>query len=294
MERIVVGIDGSPGSRDALRWAFREHLVRGWPLTAVMAWGYLDQHQPPSGEPFAPDYDASQARSTLEAFVIDALGDDAAASVERRAPCDLARHALTAEADDAALLVVGARGLGGFRGLLLGSVSQQCLQHARCPVAVVRASGDAPTVEPDGAVGRIVVGVDGSENSGHALRWAYDEARARGAPVDVVHAWSSVPYADARFGGSAESSWDWLEDAGRAVLDAAVDAEPADGLVDPPRRVLVPGSAAGALVHAGEEADLIVVGARGLGAIRALILGSVSQQVVQHATVPVVVVPTPA
>ncbi len=100
-------------------------------------------------------------------------------SVERVSVCDLPWRALVTISQEADLLVVGARGSGGFLGLRIGSVSEHVLQHAQCPVAVIHADGrtEMPTEE------RIIVGVDGSQTAAKALAWALDEARARHAKV---------------------------------------------------------------------------------------------------------------
>ena len=120
METIVVGVDGSAGGTQALKWAAREAQVRGWRLTAVMAWGLLDQHQATPAATFDPEYGAAEAQAALDALIVQAVGEGASSQVERRAVCDLASRALIEAAMGASLLVVGARGLGGFRGLLLG------------------------------------------------------------------------------------------------------------------------------------------------------------------------------
>jgi nucleotide-binding universal stress UspA family protein len=198
--------------------------------------------------------------------------------------------ALLSAAEGADLLVVGTRGRGGFAGLLLGSVSQRCLTHAPCPVAVV-----PPTAVEDGQPsGRIVTGVDGSQASYDALRWAAIEARRRGARLEIVHAWIIpellVP-TGAVFVGEAEE----LERASTAVLDTAaswlIASFEEDGGKSPEHELRsVAGSPAAALLAQARGADLLVVGARGLGSFRGLVLGSVSQQCASHATCPTVVV----
>ena len=133
---VIVGVDGSEPSAAALRWAAAEATRRNTAVTAVMAWGLLDQHHRPGEAPFDPDYSEVDARAALDAFIESALGPDSAASTI--AVNDLPARALIDSSDTAELLVVGARGLGGFRGLLLGSVSQRCVTHARCPTVVIR------------------------------------------------------------------------------------------------------------------------------------------------------------
>ena len=137
---------------------------------------------------------------------------------------------------------------------------------------------------------RIVVGIDGSEGARRALRWALEEAVLRHAQVEVVHAWH-LPYVSGDPFVATAFDPALYEDAARTLLDNAVDREDISGLVAPPERTLVCGSAAPALLDAGKAADLVVVGSRGLGGFTGLLLGSVSHQVAHHAECPVVVVP---
>ena len=138
-------------------------------------------------------------------------------------------------------------------------------------------------------MGEIVVGVDGSEGSARALEWATAEARLRGAPLVLLHAWD-VPAAIAEttvlpYGQSQAL----LENAADAVLKTMV-ARARELGVDP-REVLVQGHAATSLIDYATDADLLVVGTRGRGGFAGLLLGSVSQAVVHRAPCPVVVVP---
>jgi len=131
---VVVGVDGSEHSRKALRWAAEEAKVRNAPLEVVLAWTLLAQ---PGGLEPKPDFSDDDARAYLEKFVDETLGDDRPAQLTLSPVCDLAARALIDASEGASLLVVGSRGLGGFRELLLGSVSGQVVRHAKCPVAVV-------------------------------------------------------------------------------------------------------------------------------------------------------------
>jgi nucleotide-binding universal stress UspA family protein len=121
---------------------------------------------------------------------------------------------------------VGARGLGGFKGLLLGSVSKHCLHHATTPVAVVRELPDDRPLAGD----RVVVAVDGSGTSQGALHWALEEGRARKATVEVVNAWqmSYVGFAPLTVSEALEPGA--FEAASRQVLDAALAREDLRGL----------------------------------------------------------------
>lgn len=288
MTGIVVGVDGSESSAQACAWAVKEAELRNWSVTAVMAWGLLDQHHEIIGEQFDPHYGEEKALTVLDKYLQRAVGSSRAEKVERQVVCDLAAPGLLDRSADASLLVVGARGLGGFRGLLLGSVSQHCLRHAVCPIAIVR-HDDAPV---EGAtMERIVVGIDGSDSAGDALRWAVEEARLRKASLEVIHAWSAsavggYPHPAAAFDPTS------LEEAAFATLNAACDGIDSTGLAHPVDRILRRGGAASALLEASKGADLAVMGSRGLGGFSGLLLGSVSHQVAHHATCPVVIVPS--
>ena len=287
MTKIVVGVDGSESSQDALRWAVAEAKLRNVPLEALMAWGYLDQHHVPAeAHYFEPDYDEADARAALGQYVLEALGPDAASGVKLRPSVDLPARALLEAAEDAALLVVGARGRGGFASLLLGSVSQKVLHHATCPVAVIR-GGQEPS--PPSGEGRIIVGVDGSLHADTALRWAIAEGRLRDSSVEVVHAWhmpfvAPYPYVSAELDGTL------FEKDARDIVDGAIRrAKPtADDRVSTVISLSGPSSL---LLETAKGADLIVVGSRGLSPAKAAVLGSVSHQVTLHATCPVVVIP---
>ncbi len=287
--RVVVGVDGSPESLEALRWAARAAALRDSTVRALTAWDLLAQHYPDHMHRFSTTYRASDAEAALTSYVEEALGTEAARTVERRVVCDLPARALIEEGADADLLVVGARGVGGFRGLLLGSVSQHCLRHAPCPVAVVRPGTTAAAGErakPE----RIVVGVDGSENSVAALRWAVAEAELRGARLVVATAYH-VPYVGAEATAFGHLDPRLFETSARETLEATLTRVDTSALGHPVERVTPYGDASGAVLDVAKDADLIVLGSRGRGGFVGLLLGSVTERVAQHATCPVVVVP---
>jgi nucleotide-binding universal stress UspA family protein len=288
MTEIVVGVDGSEQSAAALRWGLGEADARGAEAVALLAWDLFSQYHADGTRRFDPDYDKDQADAALRSFVESALGDDAG-RVTCRVECDLPVPALLEASGEADMLVVGARGLGGFRGLLLGSVSQQCLHHARVPLAVVRSGGG----EGDGRrVSRILVGVDGSPSAAAALDWALDEGAARGAVVEVLHAWEP-PVLYGPVAGVAGYDPVAIEGASEQMVGEMVDEACArPGRTAPTvERTVVCGGAAPSLLDAAEGADLVVVGRRGLGGFGRLLLGSVSDHVAGHAPCPVVVVP---
>jgi len=189
---------------------------------------------------------------------------------------------LTRVADGADLLVVGSRGHGGFTGRLLGSVSQQCLEWAPCPVAVVPRDW-----EP--RAGTVVVGVDGSEPSGAALHWAVAEATRRDARLEVVHAYHDTQVV-LPFGPTTVPDHEGLEQASKSLLDQMVAGAVGPSGLPQIETISSPVGAAAALRDAARTAALLVVGSRGRGGLRALGIGSVSLQCVHHAPCPVVVV----
>jgi nucleotide-binding universal stress UspA family protein len=247
-----------------------------------MAWGYLDQHPIPGAEAFDPSYGADKARDALDAFVERAAGEPGA-SVVRRAVCDLPARALLEAAQEADLLVVGARGLGGFRGLLLGSVSQRCAHRATVPLVIIRESAAAT------ASGRIVVGVDGSATSTAALEWAVEEAELRACGLTVLNAWHDGSSGREPLGLAADP--EVVEATARRLVEEMIDDRVDTGASVDIQAAIVRAGAAEALVRASESALVLVVGNRGHGTLGGMLLGSVAQQAAHHARCPLVLVP---
>lgn len=293
--KILVGMDGSANGAAALRWALAEADLRGDDVTALYAWGYAPPEHAGGGHTFDSGYSVAEADAALAASIGAAGGQKAVVRVHRRVVYSPPAKALLDAAPGADLLVVGARGGGGFRGLLLGSVSEQCLHHATGPLAIVHgaatrddASGERPAREA--AAGRVVVGVDGSDSSRRSLRWALEAARLRRAGVDVVHAWQPPHVVPSPFAGMPLDT-DSIEKHAQTVLDRVVDGEDLRQQPAPVERILVRGSGARAVLDAALGADLVVLGTRGHGGFAGLLLGSVTHHVAHHTLVPLVVVP---
>ncbi len=169
------------------------------------------------------------------------------------------------------MLVVGARGRGGFAGLLLGSVSQECVEHAPRPVVVMRG-------EPDVSDGPIVVGLDGSEGATRALDWAIDLAEATATPIVAVHA-PILGANNAMMDAARQSLEQWCAPIGARAVAFEMRIEPGDART--------------ALEQVADEtgASLLIVGTRGLGPVRGLLLGSVAGYIARYSTGPIAIVP---
>jgi nucleotide-binding universal stress UspA family protein len=270
---IVVGVDGSASSELALRWAAGRVRLTGQELHAVTSWDVPFPYDPP----VPGDFDwAADAAGMLAKAVKNVLGESDAHEVVRHVAQGRPARVLIDAARDAALLVVGSRGHGGFTSLLLGSVSQHVIAHAGCPVVVVH--------EHRTSTGRIAVGVDGSPESEQALRWAAGQARLTGAELHAVIAWQ-VP---AAYGLTLQPEPDLAAHSSQTLAAAVAGVL---GREDAGRVVqeVVEDHPAGALLSAAEGADLLVVGSRGRGFFTGMLLGSVSRHVAAHAACPVVV-----
>jgi len=143
--------------------------------------------------------------------------------------------------------------------------------------------------------GRIVVGIDGSEESAAALRWAVEEAKLRGARVEAVHAWNYIPMTTTADSGLVPMSWTESTEMIDATHDAASRAarqvvESVLGTGHDVTVTLVQGDASEGLLETAKGAELLVVGNRGRGAIKEALLGSTSGRVADHAPCPVVIV----
>ena len=163
-KRIVVGVDGSSASRDALRWALEEARLWHGAIEAVHAWSYPVTTYAPGVVPpptFAREDLETEARHVLNATIDAVVGDEAPGlPLERAVVEGSAAKQLIERARHADMLVVGHRGRGGFTGLLLGSVAEQCAVHASCPSVITRPQAKAAG---PGRPTRIVVGVDPGE-----------------------------------------------------------------------------------------------------------------------------------
>jgi nucleotide-binding universal stress UspA family protein len=153
---IVVGVDESAGAAEALRWAVHEGELHGWPVTAALCWGYLEQHDGTAPHPFEPGYTVTDATSALHTIVGRVLGEGAA-GVQCRTVNDLTARGLLEASADAGLLVLGARGLGSFRGFMIGSVSHEVTHHALCPVVVISDAEKSDSPGPTASAARTLV-----------------------------------------------------------------------------------------------------------------------------------------
>ena len=145
MGSIVVGVDGSDESKEALAWAAEQARLTGAKLRAVHAWSIPALAMPsmslePASFPSTDDIDAfkESAQRALDDETSAVVPEGSGIEVEKVLVQEFPAQALVQESEKAQLLVVGSRGHGGFKGMLLGSVSQHCVHHAKCPVVIVR------------------------------------------------------------------------------------------------------------------------------------------------------------
>lgn len=283
-DAVVVGVDGSQSARDAVRWAAAEAHSLHRPLRLVHAtvWPLMTHPAPPSVPVHYQAVMAEAARGWL---------DEARELAEQVAPEVLTSEdlvtgdpgpVLLTESAEAREVVVGSRGLGGFTGMLVGSVAAALTHHAQCPVVVVRGEGD-PT-------GPVVVGVDGSPAGDKALGFAFDAASRGNAPLVALHTWSDVGVGE--LWGPPPTLLDWaaIEQEQQRLLAerlAGWREKYPDVAV---HRVVQRDRPARGLREAGRQARLLVVGARGRGGFTGMLLGSTSRSLVHHAPCPLAVV----
>lgn len=287
MRGVLVGVDESQGARLALRWAAGCARALQQELVALQAWSYPATALFPWGQGSLPSAEEvnERVRAEVAEIVAAELGEDPAVEMQTdalRGPAATALMQRVASADPW-LVAVGSRGLGGFAGLLLGSVSRQVLDYSPCPVVVVPQEAAPERVER--TMARILVGVDGSAGARHALDWAIQLAQHTGSEIIVIHAFEPTqmelapPIADERRSeAEAQFHGQWCTPAaetGVAHRCITVDGDPRDELPKLARE---------------HDVDLLVAGSLGRGAF-ATVLGSVANHLVSRAELPVAVVP---
>jgi len=280
---VIVGFDGSASALIAVRYGAEEALLRGCDLHLFHAFGWPLLHPPSGAEHDRAELGPRGAMLNLLAQTARNI-ERPRLSVHSHLVDGSPGGVLVAASHKADLLVVGHRGLGGFIGLLAGSVGVQVAGHANCPTVVVRGAAGLRK-------GPIVLGVDGSPGAYAAADAAFAQAYRRGSELLVVH---RQPPSPGRVGARAVAAGHnphlaTVEAIARAVRGIA-DRYSA---VSWSAEVRHGDSAPTALMAAAEEmrAGLLVVGKRGFGGFRAMILGSTSRTLIEHAPCPVMVVP---
>jgi len=279
---LVVGVDGSAASNAAVFWAACDAALRGVPLTLVHTYREFVPTFPqlpmPNG---VAEWQEDDGRKVLEQAV--KIAEDAMPSgrtigitseVRRSPPVPT----LAEMSEAAEMVVVGCTGRGAVGRLLMGSVSSGVVRSAKCPVAVIRAEA---TFLPRSNQAPVLVGIDASPASEHALAIAFDEASRRGVALTALHAWSDVAV--------YQLPWlDWKSEAERSLAEYLAGWQERYPDVEVQRIIALdhPGRA---LIAESESAQLVVVGSHGRGGVAGLLFGSVSNAVVHAVHKPVIV-----
>ncbi|MFI5696402.1 universal stress protein [Kribbella sp. NPDC051586] len=283
---VVIGYDGSTGSQDALRWATDEAVRTMAPLRIVEAFEIVILTRPSPGHVVPLEAVRTARQTSLDSVAESIRLHHPGLTVETSLVGGEAPKALIDAATDARLVVLGSRGLGGWSGLIVGSVAVQVTTHAACPTLVIP-HDPRPHAQHQPTV---VVGVDGSKASAKAIDFAFDQAEARHARVVAVHAWTS-PFLTYDDGGSMlQFDEQKVRDESELLVAESVAGAAADHPDVEWTTELVSGSPGQALVRRSETADLMVVGSRGHGGFTGLLLGSVSQTVLHHTQCPIAIV----
>ncbi|MEX3504279.1 universal stress protein [Corynebacterium sp. LK2510] len=287
---VVVAVDGSAASDNAVRWAANTAMKRGIPLRLASSYTmpqflYAEGMVPPQElfddlqrESIATIDDAREIALSVAPDLM--IGH----AVAEGSPIDM----LLEMSKDATMIVMGSRGLGGLSGMVLGSVSGAVVSHAECPVVVVREDN---LVNEANKYGPVVVGVDGSEVSDRATAIAFDEAAARGAELIAVHTWIDTQVQGPGAGYAiTEDYWHEVqrEKATKLaeVLRPHQEAHPDVKVTT----IIARDRPVNSLIEAAEGAQLLVTGSHGRGGFKGMLLGSTSRALLQAAPCPMMVV----
>lgn len=272
---IVVGVDPTPESQIALRWAVEAAEARGLAVRVVRAYldemlrwpGVMAEGQLPAPMPLDLYQDELDAAVK---YARDRLGYDGGSGWLADAdPAD----AILVEAAEAELVVIGTRSRNKLSAAMLGSVATAVASKAPCPVVVVR--GERRT-------GPVVVGTDGSPDSEDGVAFAFEEAARTRQPLKVVYCWQPQQSHVDPIESTQQLLTNWLAES----VAPYREKYPAVTVI----ASVLEGRPAARLVDLSEDASLVVVGSRGRGGVTGLLLGSVSQSLLHHADSPVAVV----
>jgi nucleotide-binding universal stress UspA family protein len=283
---IVVGVDGSPSSLDAARWAARAARLHRVPLRIVCAVG--------GAMPLLGHTGLGRARTErLERLAEQCLSAAATAAAEENPPSvetvvlhGNSRPELIKQSREARIVVVGSQGHSELRAGIVGSTASALAGHGVCPVAVIHA---LPAGWTAGSVGTVVVGVDGSEHSQDAIAFAFAEASARGCALTAVHVWSDFAVTT-MFEDPGVLPWEDLERAEAAVLAESLAGWQEQYPDVEVTRVVRRDRPIPTFHEFAAGAEMLVLGSRGRGGFTGMLLGSVSSAVAQAARLPVIVV----
>jgi nucleotide-binding universal stress UspA family protein len=278
--KIIVGYDRSSGAKAAASWALDEAARTGAPVEFFYGFEWPEWMPAASTIPSPAVWPGGEIEREINGMMDEAVKMAHESHPTVRTTTSVV-HAGTAatlidRSAEAGMIVLGSRGHSAVAGLL-GSVSVAVSAHARCPVVVVR--GDTAATAP------VVVGVDDSAASHAALALAAEQAVARGVALRIIRAWAPVT-----------GLWEDTAMVTRTITDE--ERRPFDDLVNEWRTKspdleisaeAVVEHPAAALALASTTAQLLVVGTRGRGALRGMLLGSVSQHVLRHSACTVVI-----
>lgn len=287
---VVVAVDGSDASNNAVRWAANTAMKRGIPLRLASSYTmpqflYAEGMVPPQEL-----FDDLQRETLDKIEAARAVAHEVAPDIKightiaEGSPIDM----LLEMSKDVTMIVMGSRGLGGLSGMVLGSVSAAVVSHAECPVVVVREDNQ---VNETTKYGPIVVGVDGSEVSQSATEVAFAEADARGAELLAVHTWMDMQVQASMAGlAAAQEQWEMVEREQTEMLTERlaplVEKYPNVQV----KKIISRDRPVRTLVEQSEGAQLLVTGSHGRGGFKGMLLGSTSRALLQSAPCPMMVV----
>lgn len=286
---VIVAYDGSTASRAAALYAAREARRRRVNLTMI----YAHQPTPMWGPANLILDDYSWERDWVHRILTDGRNAVTTAypalEIHTKIMSGSAAGTLIDASATASLVVTGTQSTGGIVGHLAGSVAAQIAAHAHAPVIVVRDT-DSSRTDPT-AAGRIVVGLDGSDESQRALAFAVDEAADRGASIEAVYGWCIPDVHDVQpFINRTYNLEEEKAKADRLVAEAVSGWSDRYPDLTITHRIVYTFDPVDALQQAATAADLIVVGSRGHGGFLGLRLGSTVDALIRVASVPVAVV----